>query len=136
MNMKEAIQKREALLAEQRQINQAMKILDSESIPKNPGIAYAKINYSDRLKEIDKEIRALADQVTEDVEDKKGEYTVKFDFQGTIAYPTGAVVKVLQEPVLPDDVLTWSSKEDAEAFARWYAGKYSYEVVPVSSLGF
>lgn len=133
MTMKEAIQKRDALIAEERQIRQAIKILKSDSIPNNCGVEYAVISYEERLKAIDKEIRALANAVTEESKSHEGEFTVKFDFEGEAAYPVSALVNFCPDPK-KDDVLTWDSKEEAEAFAKWYAGKYGYEVVPVSSL--
>lgn len=63
MNMQEAIEKREALLAEERKVNQAIKILNSDSMP---GCAFAGVKMAigqcnRRLREITDEIRALAD---------------------------------------------------------------------------
>ena len=60
MNMQEAINKREELLAEERKINQAIKILNSDSIPKCAGITMAIGQYNRRLREITEEIRELA----------------------------------------------------------------------------
>lgn len=63
MNMQEAIEKREVLLAEERKVNQAIKILNSDSMP---GCAFAGVKMAigqcnRRLREITEEIRALAD---------------------------------------------------------------------------
>lgn len=63
MNMQEAIEKREALLAEERKVNQAIKILNSDSMPgcALAGVKMAIGQCNRRLHEITDEIRALAD---------------------------------------------------------------------------
>jgi hypothetical protein len=65
MNMQEAIEKREALLAEERKVNQAIKILNSDSMPgcALAGIKMAIGQCNRRLHEITEEIRALANAV-------------------------------------------------------------------------
>ena len=63
MTLNEAIEKREELLAEERKLNQAKKILQSESIPHCAGITMAMGQYNRRLAEITDEIKELADSV-------------------------------------------------------------------------
>ena len=62
MTQEEAINAREILLAEQRKVRQAIKILKSESIIPCAGISMAIGQYNRRLHEIDDEIRSIADQ--------------------------------------------------------------------------
>ncbi|MCF0117596.1 MAG: hypothetical protein HUJ61_06090 [Bacilli bacterium] len=68
MTMQEAIQKREELLAEERKLNQAIKILNSESIPKCAGIIMAIGQYKRRISEITEEIKECANSVTSEAE--------------------------------------------------------------------
>lgn len=65
MTMNEAIEQREKLLAEEREIRQAIKILRSDTFPKwNGYIGKAIDAYEDRLSRIPFEIEELAKQVT------------------------------------------------------------------------
>lgn len=65
MTMNEAIEQREKLLAEEREIRQAIKILRSDTFPKwNGYIGMAIDAYEDRLSRIPVEIEELAKQVT------------------------------------------------------------------------
>ncbi len=134
MKMSEAIEKREELLAEQRKINQAIKILKSESIPHNYGIEYAETLYNERLAEIDREIKRIAREAEPDpgkVDCNK--YTVEFDFEGTRAYPT--VAGCVMIPSLdPDKVLKFDDEEQAKCFASFYAYKHGWKVVKISDM--
>lgn len=134
MKINEAIEKREELLAEQRKINLAIKILKSDSIPNNYGIQYAETLYQERLKEIEREIKSLADQVeTEREHSNDNKWTVEFDFEGTRAYPT--VAGCVMIPNLdPDKVLKFDDEEQAKCFAAFYAYKHGWKVVKISDL--
>lgn len=67
MTMQEAIEKRETLLAEERKINHAIKVLHSDTIPQCAGITMAIGQYNRRLREITEEIREIADEYEADV---------------------------------------------------------------------
>lgn len=64
MTTQEAIAKREELLAEERKINHAIRVLESDTIPRVAGITMALGQYRRRLNEITEEIRACADAIT------------------------------------------------------------------------
>jgi hypothetical protein len=82
MTLNEAIEKREELLAEERKLNQARKILQSESIPQCAGITMAIGQYNRRLAEITEEIKELADSVKpEPKEEPKTERNIDDDVQ-------------------------------------------------------
>lgn len=65
MTLNEAIEKREQLLVEQRQVKQAQRILESETFDgiRNGGIKMAIGQYKNRYNAIDNEIRVLADEI-------------------------------------------------------------------------
>ena len=79
MTQEEAINAREILLAEQRKVRQAIKILKSESIIPCAGISMAIGQYNRRLHEIDDEIRSIADQYALTLQDQ--EQTCEVEFQ-------------------------------------------------------
>lgn len=58
----EAIAAREVLIAEQRKLNQAIKIMLSDSIPPCAGVTMAIGQYRRRLAAIDNDIREIAEQ--------------------------------------------------------------------------
>lgn len=62
MTHDEAIAAREVLLAEQRKLNQAIKIMQSDSIPPCAGVTMAIGQYRRRLAAIDNDIREIAEQ--------------------------------------------------------------------------
>lgn len=61
------------------------------------------------------------------------EWTIEFDFDGAVTYPTSLAIKC-ESKVEKSKVLTWRDRSEAEAFARWYAYKYGFRVVPVSEI--
>lgn len=65
MTMQEAIEKRETLLAEERKLNHAIKVMQSDTIPSCAGVTMAIGQYRRRLREITEEIRELADNIDE-----------------------------------------------------------------------
>ena len=65
MTMQEAIEKRETLLAEERKLNHAIKVMQSGTIPSCAGVTMAIGQYHRRLREITEEIRELADNIDE-----------------------------------------------------------------------
>lgn len=142
MTMEEAIKKREELLAEQRKFRQAIKILDSSSLPQNRGIQYAKAAYEETIKNIDFEIRQLAEEVERDkpvqqVKKDTGDctsWTIEFDFEGVKTYPTRVDLRIMNAAD-KRNVLTWTDRDEAEAFARWYGYKHGYKIIPVSEVG-
>lgn len=135
MTRNEQIQKREELVAEQRKINLAVKILNSESIPMNDGVKYALIQYQERLKKIDYELRALAEARVEEYDGttEPGAWTIEWDFEGEKAYPTNHKL-LFSNNCTQDEVLKWNDMNDAKSFAAWYAGKYAWRIVPVDKL--
>lgn len=134
MKMNEAIEKREELLAEQRKINLAIKILKSDSIPDNYGIQYAETLYQERLKEIDQEIKNLAAQVeTEHDHTNDNKWTVVFDFEGTKTYPIQSAIFWSTELDL-DKILKFDDKSQAECFGAFYAYKHGWKAVRISDL--
>lgn len=79
MTLEEAIQKREKLLAEEREIRQAVKILHSDTFPKwNGYISMAIDAYEDRLSRIPYEIEQLAKQVEKKPEPKNTMFNTGF----------------------------------------------------------
>ena len=62
MTHDEAIAAREVLIAEQRKLNQAIKIMQSDSIPPCAGVTMAIGQYRRRLAAIDDDIREIAEQ--------------------------------------------------------------------------
>ena len=62
MTHEEAIAAREVLVAEQRKLNQAIKIMQSDSIPPCAGVTMAIGQYRRRLAAIDNDIREIAEQ--------------------------------------------------------------------------
>ena len=52
MTMQEAIEKRETLLAEERKLNHAIKVMQSDTIPSCAGVTMAIGQYRRRLREI------------------------------------------------------------------------------------
>ena len=62
MTHDEAIAAREVLIAEQRKLNQAIKIMQSDSIPPCAGVTMAIGQYRRRLAAIDNDIREIAEQ--------------------------------------------------------------------------
>lgn len=135
MTRNEQIQKREELVAEQRKINLAVKILKSESIPMNDGVKYALIQYQERLKKIDHEIRVLAEAKVEDYDCKNEAcaWTIEWDFDGVKSYPTKHKL-LFSNNCTQDEVLKWNDMNSAKSFASWYAGKYAWKIVPVDKL--
>lgn len=112
-----------------------MKILKSESIPENAGTDYAISEYERRVAEIDDELVELANSVeTVPVKEEKPKFTIEFDFEGAKAYPVNCIIRFQSNPI-NSDLLTWDTKEDAEAFARWYDYKQEFRVVPAEKVG-
>lgn len=68
MTQNEAIEIREKLLAEQRRLNAAVKVLESDTCPTNAGIRMAISQYKARISLIDEEIREFADQIEPEVQ--------------------------------------------------------------------
>lgn len=135
MTIEEATQKREVLLAEQRRLNQAVKILKSESIPENAGTKYAISEYERRVAEIDNELVELANSVeTVPAKEEKSKFTIEFDFEGAKVYPVNCIIRFQSNPI-NSDLMTWDSEAEAEAFARWYAYKHGFKVVPAEKVG-
>lgn len=137
MTLNEAIEKREVLVAEQRNLNLAKRVLNSDTIPKNSGIDAALNSYDERLKKIDEELIELSAQIQmgekpENPEDDK-RWTIEFDFAGTKTYPTSHTM-MFCENCGKEDVLKWNSEDEAKAFASWYAGKYAWKIIPIDSL--
>lgn len=114
-----------------------MKILSSESIPENAGTKYAITEYQRRVAEIDHELVELANSV-ETVplkeEQPKPKFTIEFDFEGTKVYPVNCIIRFQSNPV-NSDLLTWDNEDDANAFARWYAYKHGFRIVPAEKVG-
>ena len=135
MTRNEQIQKREELVAEQRKINLAIKILKSESIPENAGVKYAIIQYQERLNAIDREIRALAEAKIEEYDGKTepSGWTIEWDFEGVKTYPTRHKI-LFSNDCTRDEVLKWNDMNEAKSFAAWYSGKYAWKIVPVDTL--
>lgn len=144
--MDEVFKKREQLVAQQRQLRQAVKILNSDTFPANKGVEYAKTTYDEQIKNIDRELMDLAEEakrIQSEVAAKQQEapkpetdnteWTIEFDFEGTKTYPTN-IALMHENKVEKSKVLTWKDKDAAEAFARWYAYKHGYRVVPVSEI--
>lgn len=144
--MDEVYQKREQLIAQQRQLRQAVKILNSDTFPANKGVEYAKTTYDEQIKNIDRELMDLAEEakrIKAEVDARQQEapkpqtdnteWTIEFDFEGTKTYPTNVALQC-ENKVEKNKVLTWKDKDSAEAFARWYAYKHGYRVVPVSEI--
>ena len=144
--MDEVYQKREQLVAQLSLLRQAVKILNSDTFPANKGVEYAKTTYDEQIKNIDLELRDLAEEakrIQAEVNAKQQEapkpetdnteWTIEFDFEGTKTYPTN-IALMHKNKVEKSKVLTWKDKDSAEAFARWYAYKHGYRVVPVTEI--
>ena len=101
----------------------------------NQGVKYALIQYQERLKKIDQEIRALAEAKVEDSDGKTepGAWTIEWDFAGTKTYPTNHKL-LFSNKCTQEDVLKWNDMNEAKSFAEWYAGKYAWKIVPVETL--
>lgn len=120
---------------EQRRLNQAVKILKSESIPENAGTKYAISEYERRVAEIDHELVELANSVDKaPVQPEKPKFTIEFDFEGAKVYPVNCIIRFQSNPI-NRDLMTWDSEEEAQAFARWYAYKHGFRVVPADKVG-
>lgn len=91
MTQNEAIEIREKLLAEQRRLNAAVKVLESDTCPTNAGIRMAISQYKARISLIDEEIRELADQIEPEVQ------TIQIDVSRT--YKTNEIVTMLYKLV-------------------------------------
>ena len=112
-----------------------MKILKSESIPENAGTKYAISEYERRVAEIDNELVELANSVeTVPVKEEKPKFTIEFDFEGTKVYPVNCIIRFQSNPI-NSDLMTWDSEDEAQAFARWYAYKHGFKVVPAEKVG-
>lgn len=144
--MDEVLKKREELVAQQRQLRQAVKILNSDTFPANKGVEYAKTTYDEQIKNIDRELMDLAEEakrIKAEVDARQQEapkpatdnteWTIEFDFEGTKTYPTNVALQC-ENKVEKSKVLTWKDKDAAEAFARWYSYKHGYKVVPVNEI--
>ena len=142
--MDEVYQKREQLVAQQRQLRQAVKILNSDTFPANKGVEYAKSTYEEQIKSIDRELMALAEvakRIKAEVDAKQreapkpepdyNEWTIEFNFEGTKAYPMNVTINC-ESRVDKSKVLTWRDRDEAAAFARWYGYKNGYRIVPVN----
>ena len=100
MTQEEAINAREILLAEQRKVRQAIKILKSESIIPCAGISMAIGQYNRRLHEIDDEIRTIADQYALTLQDQEQTCEVEFQMaEPEQAEPTVPVETAVTMPV-------------------------------------
>lgn len=105
MTQEEAINAREILLAEQRKVRQAIKILKSESIIPCAGISMAIGQYNRRLHEIDDEIRTIADQYALTLQDQEQACEVEFQMaepeqaQPTVPVETAATMPVEESTV-------------------------------------
>ena len=138
MTREEIINMRETLVAEQRKLRQAIKILQSDSIVMTPGIQHTVVEYNDRIKEIDAEIKKLAEEyrTMEHKENEKtepSEWTIEFDFEGEKVYPTTCLLRFQYHPS-SENVLTWNDMDEAKAFARWYSGKYGFKIIPADHI--
>lgn len=144
--MDEVYQKREQLVAQQRQLRQAIKILNSDTFPANKGVEYAKTTYDEQIKSIDRELMALAEeakrikaevdasqQEAPKPEPDNAEWTIEFDFDGAVTYPTSLAIKC-ESKVDRSKVLIWRDRDEAEAFARWYGYKNGYRIVSVNGI--
>lgn len=144
--MDEVYQKREQLVAQQRLLRQAVKILNSDTFPANKGVEYAKSTYDEQIKSIDRELMALAEEAKRikaevDAQQREApkpksddtEWTIEFDFDGAEAYPTNLAIKC-ESKVDKSKVLTWKDRDDAAAFARWYGYKNGYRIVSVNEI--
>ena len=132
MTREEQIKKRDDLVAEQRKINLAIKILKSDSIPMNEGVKYALIQYQERIKKIDNELRELADQAVDTTKEASG-WTIQFNTDGEEYYPTCNRM-LCKKGCTREEVLTWNDMNAAKSFAEWYASKYTWKIVPVETL--
>ena len=132
MTRTEQLKKRDELVAEQRKINLAIKILKSDSIPMNEGVKYALIQYQERLKMIDSELRALAEQQVDTTKEPSG-WTIQFDNDGVAYYPTCNRM-LCKDGCTREEVLTWNDMNAAKSFAEWYASKYDWKIVPIETL--
>ena len=100
MTQEEAINAREILLAEQRKVRQAIKILKSESIIPCAGISMAIGQYNRRLHEIDDEIHTIADQYALTLQDQEQACEVEFQMaEPEQAQPTAPVETAATMPV-------------------------------------
>ena len=105
MTQEEAINAREILLAEQRKVRQAIKILKSESIIPCAGISMAIGQYNRRLHEIDDEIHTIADQYALTLQDQEQACEVEFQMtepeqaQSTAPVETAATMPVEESTV-------------------------------------
>lgn len=144
--MDEVYQKREQLVAHQRQLRQAVKILNSDTFPANKGVEYAKTTYEEQIKSIDRELMALAEEakrIKAEVDarqqeapkpkDDDAEWTIEFDFDGTETYPVNVTINC-ESKVDRSKVLTWRDRDAAAAFARWYGYKNGYRIVSVNEI--
>ncbi len=73
MTMQEAIDKREELLVEERKVNHAIKVFNSDTMPEcaMAGVKMAIGQCNRRLREITDEIRELADNIGEEAEENQ-----------------------------------------------------------------
>lgn len=78
MTQEEAISAREVLLVEQRKVRQSIRILKSESIVPCAGVSMAIGQYNRRLRQIDDEIRAIADQYSLSLQEEGNACAVEF----------------------------------------------------------
>ena len=78
MTQEEAINARELLLVEQRKVRQAIRILQSESIVPCAGISMAIGQYNRRLRQIDDDIRQIADQYSLSLQEEGDACAVEF----------------------------------------------------------
>lgn len=78
MTQEEAINAREVLLVEQRKVRQSIRILKSESIVPCAGVSMAIGQYNRRLRQIDDEIRAIADQYSLSLQEEGDACAVEF----------------------------------------------------------
>ena len=101
----------------------------------NDGVKYALIQYQERLKKIDHEIRVLAEAKVEEYDGKTEPcaWTIEWDFEGEKAYPTNHKLLFSSE-CTQDEVLKWNDMNEAKSFAAWYASNYPWKIVPVDKL--
>lgn len=78
MTQEEAINARELLLVEQRKVRQAIRILQSESIIPCAGISMAIGQYNRRLRQIDDDIREIAEQYSLSLQEEGDACAVEF----------------------------------------------------------
>lgn len=136
MTQEEAINAREVLLVEQRKVRQSIRILKSESIVPCAGVSMAIDQYNRRLRQIDDEIRTIADQYSLSLQEEGDACAVEFQMveeapaveaaptvetpAAPVAETTASVAETVAQPVQPGmpDLSQFTEQQIADAIVQ------------------